>query len=321
MVVGHKIRFFREIRGYTQAELGEKVGLQPDRIRQYENGIRTPKLDKLREIADALDVDIAAISYIDIGTEEDIMQIIFELEDQYKLHMQKIDGKAVLVFDDVERDNSVINTYLNFWYDKRQAFALESGNEARAKEYISWRGRFGSNEAAFEEGIIKKLDDTYSTEVAKLTKAKTAHCETTSDLTRLLCKISPELVLDTLTNKEPYIGKVSYGFVFDAGKLLKEDYYSTEFAHFLYELQYFKKLGCEWKTAIEYTGTVIKIIYFLPVSSFNIVADSVKEWLTYTRKKTFYSELARNEFENQFEAELKTRWNDIKKEIELHCKE
>ena len=84
MTVGQKIRFFRDLRGYTQAELGEMVGLPGDRIRQYETNVRTPKLDKLREIADALDVDVAAISYVDIGDDEHIMQIIFELEDQYR---------------------------------------------------------------------------------------------------------------------------------------------------------------------------------------------------------------------------------------------
>ena len=151
MTVGQKIRFFRDLRGYTQAELGEKVGLPGDRIRQYETNVRTPKPDKLREIADALDVDVAAISYVDIGFEEDIMQIIFELEDRYMVHMQKIDGKPVLVFENLDEDSSVINTYLNFWYDKRQAFALGNGNEERAKEYIIWRGRFGSHEKAFEE--------------------------------------------------------------------------------------------------------------------------------------------------------------------------
>ena len=138
MTVGQKIRFFRDLRGYTQAELGEKVGLPGDRIRQYETNVRTPKPDKLREIADALDVDVAAISYVDIGFEEDIMQIIFELEDRYMVHMQKIDGKPVLVFENLDDDSSVINTYLNFWYDNRPrqiiySFARSSLPFPRAK--------------------------------------------------------------------------------------------------------------------------------------------------------------------------------------------
>ena len=121
MTIGQKIRFYRDLRGFTQAELGSKVHLQADRIRQYETNVRTPKMDKLKEIAAALDVDVAALSDIDVRTEEDIMQIIFELEDRFSMHMQKIDGKAVLVFDDMAKDNAVLNTYLNFWYEDRKS--------------------------------------------------------------------------------------------------------------------------------------------------------------------------------------------------------
>jgi transcriptional regulator with XRE-family HTH domain len=320
MTVGQKIRFFRDLRGYTQAELGEMVGLPGDRIRQYETNVRTPKPDKLREIAEALDVDVTAISYVDIGTEEDIMQIVFELEDRYRVHMQKFDGKAVLVFDDVDRDNSVINTYLNFWYDKRQAFALGNGNEERAREYVSWRGRFGSNEKSFEEGIIKKIDAAYNKGVEKLSKAKAKHCVTTSDLTRIICKLTPDLLIDTTTKTDPYTKIVSQGFIFDAGKLQDPESYSEDFAQFLYELGYFQKLGCNWKSKIEYTGSEIKIVYYIPVSSFSVVTSMVNDWLNYTANKAFYSVLAKEEFESRFEADLRERTANIKEEIELYGK-
>ena len=61
MTIGQKIRFYRDLRGYTQAELGSKVHLQADRIRQYETNVRTPKMDKLKEIADELHVSSAQI--------------------------------------------------------------------------------------------------------------------------------------------------------------------------------------------------------------------------------------------------------------------
>ena len=49
-------------------------------------------------------------------------------------------------------------------------------------------------------------------------------------------------------------------------------------------------------------------------------------WNKYNRSnydyiiKNRHSELARSEFENQFEAELKAHWNNIKEEIELRGK-
>lgn len=320
MTIGQKIRFYRDLRGYTQAQLGGKVGLPADRIRQYETNVRTPKMDKLKEIATALDVDMAALSDIDVVTEEDLMQIIFELEDRYSMHMQKIDGKAVLVFDNVAKNNAVLNTYLNFWYDKRQAFALESGNEERAKEYVSWRGRFGSNERAFEEGIIQKIEAVYGAEVEKLTKAKTKHCVTTSDLTRLLCSISPDLILGTTTKRDPYTKVVSQGFIFDAGKLQEPSSFSKEFAQFLYELNYFKKLGSKWNSVIEYTGSEIKIVYYLPVSSFGVVTSMLDDWLNYTANKASYSVLAKEDFESRFEANLREHTANIKDEIEFNGK-
>ena len=41
--IGARIREIRLARGLTQAELGDKVGLSADRVRQYETGYRKPK--------------------------------------------------------------------------------------------------------------------------------------------------------------------------------------------------------------------------------------------------------------------------------------
>ena len=62
MRIGDRIRQIRMLKGLTQAELGEKIHLKGDRIRQYENSVRTPKADKIAEIAAALDVDVSVFS-------------------------------------------------------------------------------------------------------------------------------------------------------------------------------------------------------------------------------------------------------------------
>ena len=85
MTIGEKIRYFRLLRGYTQAELGDKLGLQADRIRQYENDVRTPKADLLKNIADSLDVDVEALSDINVQNATDIMHILFEIEDKHTI--------------------------------------------------------------------------------------------------------------------------------------------------------------------------------------------------------------------------------------------
>lgn len=96
---------------------------------------------------------------------------------------------------------------------------------------------------------------------------------------------------------------------------MKED-----FAQFLYELEYFKKLGCNWNSMIEYTGSDIKIIYYIPVSSFSVVTSMVDDWINYTAKKAFYSVLAKEDFESRFEADLQAHTANIKEEIESRGK-
>ena len=131
MTIGDKIRFYRTLRGYTQADLGKMVSLPGDRIRQYENDVRTPKADMLEALADALDVDVAALSDINITSEEDILHILFELEDNFSIDIEKQDGKTVLVIDNEDKRNSVLNTYLNYWYDKKQVFSLDKYSLAK----------------------------------------------------------------------------------------------------------------------------------------------------------------------------------------------
>ena len=88
------------------------------------------------------------------------MHILFELEDNLSIDIEKRDGKTILVFDNDDSRNSVINTYLNYWYDKKQVFSLDKyadDKDPRVKEYRSWRGRFKSNEASFEDGIGQSI--------------------------------------------------------------------------------------------------------------------------------------------------------------------
>ena len=52
MALGDLLKKFRELRGFTQKSLGEKLGFDDSRIRQYESNRRTPKEDLLSDIAD-----------------------------------------------------------------------------------------------------------------------------------------------------------------------------------------------------------------------------------------------------------------------------
>lgn len=59
--IGKRIRNIRILNGLSQSELGEKLGLTADRIQKYENGARNPKVSMIFRIANALDVNAAAL--------------------------------------------------------------------------------------------------------------------------------------------------------------------------------------------------------------------------------------------------------------------
>lgn len=58
MEIGEKIKELRKEKGLTQKKLGELCGMADTTIRQYELGIRNPKIKTLEKIATALDVNV-----------------------------------------------------------------------------------------------------------------------------------------------------------------------------------------------------------------------------------------------------------------------
>lgn len=56
--VANKIREYRRLRGLTQKELGEKIGVKHNTVSSYENGTNEPEQDILFKIASALNISI-----------------------------------------------------------------------------------------------------------------------------------------------------------------------------------------------------------------------------------------------------------------------
>src|SRR5919108_5696239 len=55
---GQRLRHLRRVRGYTLADLGERVGRAPSQLSLLENGRREPKLSLLQALATALQVPV-----------------------------------------------------------------------------------------------------------------------------------------------------------------------------------------------------------------------------------------------------------------------
>ena len=62
MELKDRIAKIRRMRGLTQNELAEKVGVSARAIQNYEGGTRTPKKDILAKIAEILEVDEKALA-------------------------------------------------------------------------------------------------------------------------------------------------------------------------------------------------------------------------------------------------------------------
>lgn len=68
MTVGDRIKYYRGIRGMTQYELAQKLGVQIATISKYELGIVTNiPLRRLEQLASALDITVGILT----GSEED----------------------------------------------------------------------------------------------------------------------------------------------------------------------------------------------------------------------------------------------------------
>lgn len=80
MTTGERIRKFRTEKKLSQSTLGSKLGISQQQIAQYELGTRTPKIDTLAKIANALDIDIDNLLDIETLHPMDYTEAIFSYE-------------------------------------------------------------------------------------------------------------------------------------------------------------------------------------------------------------------------------------------------
>ena len=66
MTTGHKIRKLRQARSWTQAQLGERAGIDIHNVTRYENDRTRPRAKVLQRFADALQVPVEELAPDDI---------------------------------------------------------------------------------------------------------------------------------------------------------------------------------------------------------------------------------------------------------------
>jgi transcriptional regulator with XRE-family HTH domain len=145
--VGRRIKEIRDSIGMTQAELGEKIGLNGDRIQKYENGARRPKSELLKSIASALGVETLALTDPVVSNCLGAMYAFFEMEGLYDLKVRRVDGKITLMFGNGFMGS--MNSYLDEWEKECRQVNVEledaSTEEQRSSilhPYDMWKWSF-----------------------------------------------------------------------------------------------------------------------------------------------------------------------------------
>ena len=134
MSVGENIRWYRKLRGMTQAQLAESVGLTEGAVRHYESGIRAVRPELLESIAATLGVSVSALKDYGVETAGDLMSLLVRLEDSFGI-VPAGDGLG-LSLNAKAPHAAKAATAIKLWAEKRAQ--LENG-EIDADEYEDWK--------------------------------------------------------------------------------------------------------------------------------------------------------------------------------------
>lgn len=92
MSMGDQIKAVRQIRGLTQKELGERMGVDASTVRKYESGRLNPKIETVQKIADALEMPVGAF-LPSMGIAENFGSRVREARKKQHLSMEQLGQK------------------------------------------------------------------------------------------------------------------------------------------------------------------------------------------------------------------------------------
>lgn len=102
MTVGEKIKMYREKKGYTLEELGNRVGVGKSTIRKWENGIiKNMRRDKIQKLAEVL--GCSPLEFIDV--DEKVIEKYQKELDEYVVRQQEKEdakGPSTIYYKDIE---------------------------------------------------------------------------------------------------------------------------------------------------------------------------------------------------------------------------
>ena len=154
--LGQKIRFYRQIAGMTQKELGVACGVNESTIRNYELGNRYPDSDTIFGISNALEISPYVLATPDPISAASSLQYLFSMEKTLDLTPTTIDGKVYLeVSSDIDVNDATVAPLSNLkrmfshWATMYEKFINEEIDE---ETYLLWQAKylsFGTDSADF----------------------------------------------------------------------------------------------------------------------------------------------------------------------------
>ncbi len=177
--IGKRIRTIREVRGLSQSQLGERVGLNADRIQKYENGARKPKKELLKQIARALGVQPMAIAdpIIDVNMDITAMYALFELEKRVNLNIDEDDTGQISITFKRNFGRDELWDYLHAWYLAHKKYIYEhtcaeadSESKKAILDYELWKWTFPDSVSSETTQITAKRVQEIVAEIARLKK-------------------------------------------------------------------------------------------------------------------------------------------------------
>lgn len=135
MISGKKLKQIRLFRKLTQKELAIMSGLTDAAIRNYELGKRSPNIEQLRKIADALECDIYALIDHEPNSIFEIMHIIFDYEKEMKFRPLAGQGEPTALLS----QNPRFDDFLVEWDEMRKK---HYSGEISDEELEDWKLSF-----------------------------------------------------------------------------------------------------------------------------------------------------------------------------------
>ena len=140
---GSRIAFARQFRRLTQNEVSEKLGLSGESKRvnmaRDEKGERTPKEDRLIELANILKINPSSIGKYDFENSLDIVYIFMWLEELYP----KMNVDLAMSEQLQNKTDALIDGFINEWQQMKQK---REKREISYEEYIEWKLTFEMKE-------------------------------------------------------------------------------------------------------------------------------------------------------------------------------